>query len=363
MSSPRRRDGQEPRSARKRSLLISLAAVGVVVLTIAAASVLALGDVLLNIQPPRDTPVGAQVTPETGLPGPTATPLPPPSPPPTSVPPVQVTLSPTPSPTFTVPSTLTASPTPTAIVVTVYPGPTPTRCIPPGGWIPYTVRPGDTLVLIAWRYQTTVPHLVQANCLQYPAVYPGQVIFVPPPAPTPTRPPCGPPSNWVIYVVQPGDTLHSLAARTHTTIYQIMHANCLTDYTIYVGQQLWLPFIPPPLPTPTFSPTRPPTATHTPTGTATPVLDTPTPTPSPTIGTDTPTPSPTIGVDTPTPTPSPTVAVDTPTPTATSLPPTDTPTSPLPTATFTPLPATPTPTSPPPTNTPVPFTPPPLPGG
>ncbi|MCL4868331.1 MAG: LysM peptidoglycan-binding domain-containing protein [Anaerolineae bacterium] len=62
-------------------------------------------------------------------------------------------------------------------------------------------------------------------------------------APTPCS---SPPSWWVIYIVQPGDTVGHLARRTGVTIEQIQQANCLADVNlIFRGQRLYLPFIPP----------------------------------------------------------------------------------------------------------------------
>lgn len=62
--------------------------------------------------------------------------------------------------------------------------------------------------------------------------------------PTPTSIPCGPPRHWVGYVVQLNDTLFSLAQKTHITVDQLKLANCLINDTIFLGQELYLPFIP-----------------------------------------------------------------------------------------------------------------------
>jgi LysM repeat protein len=58
----------------------------------------------------------------------------------------------------------------------------------------------------------------------------------PPPSPTPVSP-----SQPTIYVVRRGDTLYSIARRHGTTVEAIMAANGLTNYNIYVGQQLQIP--------------------------------------------------------------------------------------------------------------------------
>ncbi len=355
---------QKPGPSRWQYLLTGLAAIGVVALTVMAAILLALQDLPTGVQLP--SPV-AQATPYTPPPPPTDTP----PPPTTAVLPTDTPVPVEPPPTATPVTPATEVTLPVAIPPPPRPPTAIPPCRPPAGWVPYTVRPGDTLVSLAYRYRTSVSQLMQANCLVSQVLYVGQTLFVPAVVVTPTpRPPCGPPAGWVRYTVQPGDTLYSLSVRTRTTVYAIVQANCLSSYTIYVGQSLWLPSLPP---TATFTPPASPTATNTPvtTPSPTPGVDTPTPTPTEVSG-DTPTPSPTPAVETPTPTPTgppadtPTATStatpgEPPTATPTSPPPTSTPTSPPPTATFTPPPPTPTP---PPTNTPVPFpTPTPIPSG
>lgn len=170
------------------------------------------------------------------------------------------------------------------------------RCTPPAGWIPYIVQRGDTLTGLALRTGTTPYALMQANCLRSAFLLAGQRLFLPTvpaystpvyPVPTPS-PSCGPPAGWIVYTVQAGDTLYSLAVRTGTTVEAIRQANCLMDYTIRIGQRLYLPRPPvitvTPTPTSTPSPTASPTATVTPTASPTPT-ETPTwtPTPTPTV--------------------------------------------------------------------------------
>jgi len=77
------------------------------------------------------------------------------------------------------------------------------------------------------------------------------------PTRTPTRVPvetCERPWGWVVYVVQPGDSLSSLAQRTQTTVYRLMQVNCLSTQVLYVGQQLYLPSMPYVVPTAVPSP-------------------------------------------------------------------------------------------------------------
>jgi LysM repeat protein len=318
--------------ARRRPLLTGLLAIGGIVLTVAAALLLALQDLPVGTQPPPPTPLVVQPTLETPT---LETPL--------LVPSVILQPSATPDTLFPSPTPLSgpaptlapatsgrpASSTPTPALATATPTLPPVfitpACPPPVGWVQHKVQPGDTLDSLAARYRVSVPQLMQANCLTSQAIFPGQVLYVPVVVASPPPPQCPPPPNWVRYTVQPGDTLDSLARQTQTSPEAIARANCLVNYNLSVGQPIWLPSWP--QPTVTFTPPVPPTLTQTPTATTT-------PTPTPTIQ------------------PS-----DTPTPTATSLPPTPTftpTTSPTPTDTPPPSP-TATDTPPPPTNTPVPF--------
>ncbi len=147
--------------------------------------------------------------------------------------------------------------------------------------------------------------------------------------------------DWVSYIIQPGDTLSSIARRYGLSVQTLKEGNCLNTNRIYAGSTLLVPWLPTteptrrptqrPRPTRTSSPTPMPTAigSETPSVTATGV-----PTSEP--GTNTPTLVPPTATMEPTNTPQP------PTSTATPIPPTNTP--------------LPTNTSPPPTNTPVPPT-------
>jgi LCP family protein required for cell wall assembly len=65
-----------------------------------------------------------------------------------------------------------------------------------------------------------------------------------PPAPTPTPgtpPPCVPPADWGIHIVQEGNTLYSLGRRYGTDVDTLMRVNCLNTFTIFTGQQLYVP--------------------------------------------------------------------------------------------------------------------------
>jgi LCP family protein required for cell wall assembly len=62
------------------------------------------------------------------------------------------------------------------------------------------------------------------------------------PSPPPvTPPPCEAPPDWMVYTVQEGDTLYSLAERYDSDIDSIKRVNCLEGNTIYVNQNLSVP--------------------------------------------------------------------------------------------------------------------------
>lgn len=88
------------------------------------------------------------------------------------------------------------------------------------------------------------------------------------PSITPTAVDCGPPGDWVLYTVKSGDTLKSLAAAFGITVEELKYANCRGDSTvIIVGENLFVPNVPTITPTPTKTPV--PTSTPKPTAAAT----------------------------------------------------------------------------------------------
>lgn len=111
----------------------------------------------------------------------------------------------------------------------------------------YTVRPGDTLRLIARSYDITLNELVQINPqINDPgSIYPGEQIYLPagiiPVSGEPTVPVVQPASG--IYVVQPGDTMSGIAQSYSITLSALEQANLqITDPNlIYSGEQIYLP--------------------------------------------------------------------------------------------------------------------------
>jgi LysM repeat protein len=100
-----------------------------------------------------------------------------------------------------------------------------------GAGVVYTVQRGDTLFSIARRHNTTVETLMRLNQLSSSRIYVGQRLIVSvQDAPSP-----------VYHVVRRGDTLSGIARQHGSTVAAIKAANGLRSDTIYVGQRLLIP--------------------------------------------------------------------------------------------------------------------------
>lgn len=129
----------------------------------------------------------------------------------------------------------------------------------------YVVQPGDNLTSIAIRFGTTVDELMALNGLDSADLLrAGQELTVPEPPSavgTPTATPTPLPPEATRYVVQPGDTLLSIAADYGASLQVLITVNGIEDPSrLRVGQELII--IPgTPTPEPTATPLPPPTAT------------------------------------------------------------------------------------------------------
>lgn len=188
----------------------------------------------------------------------------------------------TPSPTLT--ATITESPTPT--------------CPYPAGWIQTTLTAEISLESLALQYGLNPEAILQANCLTAELLSANSVIYLPPATITPTatqtekpRKPkateagggakCGPPPGWVIYIVQKGDTLYSIAVQSGASVAQLQWANCLgNSTTVRVGQKLYVPRLPQGKP-PTATQKAPQPTTPSSGPAVTPIVITPLPTAAP----------------------------------------------------------------------------------
>lgn len=213
------------RSSPLQRILVAAGTLVVIALTVIIA-------VLLAVQP---APPGVTVTPAVTAtavvigPSLTFTPLPP-------------TLTPTQSPTPLPPTLAQATPVPTDTPVPLPPTDTPTSPPPPS-------TPTPIVVVVT---PTPLPTSSTAS-VATPGV-------------------CQPPADWFTYVVQSGDTLNTLAARTGVSVFDLQQVNCLPNFTLQPGQIVYLPFEPPtPTATGTSTPVTPSaTPSSTPTQTATP---------------------------------------------------------------------------------------------
>jgi LysM repeat protein/tetratricopeptide (TPR) repeat protein len=194
--------------------------------------------------PPAATPDAVPTSPPSPTPTPTllpsATPNPTAMPTATPTPTSTPTLIPTPFPTAlplppTLPTALPLPPTlPTALFTAT---PTPTLLVvAPQTPLPSTthvVQPGETLYSIAQRYATSVDVLKRANGLVTDSIRIGQLLLI-------TAFPA-PPSGYIVHTVARNETLYSLAQRFGTTVDALVRANNLDGSRIYIGQRLLIP--------------------------------------------------------------------------------------------------------------------------
>jgi len=127
------------------------------------------------------------------------------------------------------------------------------------------VQPGDTLELIAGLHGSTISDIIQANGLDANGfIRVGDELLIPVkgpsggPGPSPT-----PSGGTLVYTVQPGDTVQSIAMRFGSQIDWILVANSMkiTDL-LHINQSLLVPLtMNTPTPTLTVPATRAPTVT------------------------------------------------------------------------------------------------------
>ncbi|WP_456277488.1 LysM peptidoglycan-binding domain-containing protein [Bacillus sp. AK128] len=94
----------------------------------------------------------------------------------------------------------------------------------------YTVVSGDSLSAIAKRFNTTVTHIQQLNNLTSDIIFVGQTLTIPS-GQLPTSQP-------VTYTVQSGDSLSIIAKRFNLSVEQLKQLNQLTNDMIFAGQTL-----------------------------------------------------------------------------------------------------------------------------
>lgn len=211
--------------------------------------------------------------------------------------------------TSTLPPTIAGleTSTPTITLTSVNTSTPPSSCQPPFGWVSQiNIQPGDTLDILAARYNISKDELMRANCLVSSTLVAGTKLYIPPiTANTPVT--CTPgAAGWIKnYAVKPGDTIYAIATNHYTTAGLLKSVNCRSSDLIYPNETLWVPNVatrtpyPTPLPGVTVTPqptdpltetALPYTATIIPTSTSIPATLTPVPTSTP-IPTSTPSPT------------------------------------------------------------------------
>lgn len=115
---------------------------------------------------------------------------------------------------------------------------------PPESTVVHVVRLGETLSLIAHRYNTTVQAIAELNSISNPdLIYVGQRLIIPSAGDSlPSLRQAQDAASTQIHVVQPGDTLTQIALRYGTGVPAIVAANDLANPSlILVGQRLAIP--------------------------------------------------------------------------------------------------------------------------
>jgi LysM repeat protein len=151
--------------------------------------------------------------------------------------PVRLAAPATSTPTNT-PVAPVASPTPAVSAPTQIPGSGTSTTV-------YYVQPGDTLLRIAQRFNTTVAALAQLNGIVNPdRIRVGQRILIP----TAPQPPSSggsvpaPSPQQQSYIVQPGDTLSRISLRFGVPISRLIQLNNIRNANrIFTGQRLIIP--------------------------------------------------------------------------------------------------------------------------
>ncbi len=99
----------------------------------------------------------------------------------------------------------------------------------------YIVQSGDSLWSIAKRFNVSVDDLKSENNLTSNLISIGQVLRIP------SSTPSNPNPNYIVYIVQSGDSLYRIAQQYNTTVDTIKSFNNLTSNTLQIGQELLIP--------------------------------------------------------------------------------------------------------------------------
>jgi LysM repeat protein len=101
----------------------------------------------------------------------------------------------------------------------------------------YIIQPGDTIYAISQTFNSPMNEIIEYNNIIAPyVIYPGQRIFIPGiPAPVPQ-------TGGRIYIVQPGDTLFTIAENYNSSVDILSELNNIDNPDlIYPGQRIIIP--------------------------------------------------------------------------------------------------------------------------
>jgi N-acetylmuramoyl-L-alanine amidase len=106
-----------------------------------------------------------------------------------------------------------------------------------GGYVfsqTYYVQPGDSLYNIAARSGTTVDALIRSNNLSSTNLFPGQALQIGYTSGS---------AGTAAHTVQPGESLYLIAQRYNTTVEALKRANNLSNNYLVAGQRLTIPTV------------------------------------------------------------------------------------------------------------------------
>lgn len=117
---------------------------------------------------------------------------------------------------------------------------------PPTDYIEYTVKKGDSLYLIAQKYDVTVDDIIEFNNLKSTILSVGQILKIPttstlPPTPGGIKECYGSDyqkPEYITHTVKKGDNLYDLARKYNTSVIHIMDLNDLKSTNLQIGQVL-----------------------------------------------------------------------------------------------------------------------------
>lgn len=128
-------------------------------------------------------------------------------------------------------------------------------CQHPAGWGQILIQPNDTLDSLAIRYRVNRNELKAGNCLVSDSLFANTVLYVPPVSTSTVEGCVSGASGWTKnYVVKAGDTIYAIATNYSISANLMKSVNCKSSDLIFIGELLWVPNSPTRTPFPTLLP-------------------------------------------------------------------------------------------------------------